>query len=172
MAREQKTPTKAAAVFVEHNFGTENKLIDVCTKLFGLVNNKTQKAKDKLGTLKPNIFKQAEREVRVEKLKLKALRASTFKSVDNNVRNGMRRLAEAKVNIFRTAESRMKTETGNLNVARQTVRLLDPQLVLNRGFAIVTFNDKVVTDSKDVEEGVEIHARLKNGIIYSTVIKK
>lgn len=172
MAREQKTPTKVAAVFVEHNFTTENKLIEVSTKFFGLVNNKVQKAKDKLENLKPSIFKLAEREIKVERGRLTVLKSSAFRTADNNVRNGMKKLIEAKLNVLKTAEMRVKAETGKLNAVKQTVRLLDPQLILNRGFAIVTFNDKVVTDSKEVEGGVEIQARLKNGTIYSTVIKK
>ena len=194
MAREQKTPTKVAAIFVEHNFATENKLVELIIKLFGLVNHKVQKAKDKLGILKPNIFKLAEREIKSEKSKLDVLKpnvfklvdreiksertrlttlkSSAFRTADNNVRNGMKRLIEAKVNVSKTADAILKAETSKLNTSKQTVRLLDPQLILNRGFAIVTFNDKVVTDSKEVEGGVEIQARLKNGTIYSTVIKK
>lgn len=194
MAREQKTPTKVAAVFVEHNFATENKLIDVSVRFFGLVSHKVQKAKDKLEILKPNIFKLAEREIKSEKNKLDtlkpnvfklvdreiksqrnkltSLKSSAFRTVDNNIRSGMKRLTEVRMSILKIAESTVKYEISKLNTAKQTVRLLDPQLILNRGFAIVTFNDKVITDSKEVDSGMEIQARLKNGIIYSTVIKK
>jgi len=172
MAREQKTPTKVAAIFVEHNFATENKLIDLCTKLFGLVNHKIQKAKDKLETLKPNIFKQAEREIRVEKLKLTVLRAGTFRAVDGQVKRSFIKFTDLKSGVYRTAEGIIKKSKDNLWALGKIVKLSDPQTILNRGFAIVTFNDKAVTDSTEVEGGVEIQARLKNGIIYSTVIRK
>jgi exodeoxyribonuclease VII large subunit len=172
MAREQKTPTKVAAIFVEHNLATENKLVELIIKLFGLVNYKVQKAKDKLETLKPNIFKQAEREIRVEKLKLTALRAGTFRAVDVQVKRSFIKFTDLKSGVYRTAEGIIKKSKDNLWAMGKIVKLSDPQTILNRGFAIVTFNDKAVTDSTEVEGGVEIQARLKNGIIYSTVIRK
>lgn len=172
MAREQKTPTKVAAIFVEHNFATENKLIELCTKLFGSVNHKIQKAKDKLEVIKPNIFKQAEREIRIEKLKLTALRAGTFRAVDGQVRRSFVKFTELKSGVYRKAESLIMNSWSSLMSIGKIVKLSDPQTILNRGFSIVTFNDKVVTDSAEVEGGVEIQARLKNGVIYSTVIRK
>jgi exodeoxyribonuclease VII large subunit len=172
MAREQKTPTKVAAIFVEHNFATENKLIELCTKLFSSVNKKIQKEKDKLETKNVRLYGQAEREIRIEKLKLKALKTSTFKAVDGQVKKSFVKFTELKSGLYRTAESIIMGSWNNIWALSKTVKLLDPQTILNRGFAIVTFNNKTVTDSSEVEGGVEIQARLKNGTIYSTVIKK
>jgi exodeoxyribonuclease VII large subunit len=172
MAREQKTPTKVAAVFVDHNFATENKLVDLYVKFYGLINYKIKQSKDKLEILKPNVFKMADREIKSQRTKLITLKSNAFKSVDNNIKNGMRHLSESKLNVFKKVDSLIKNETDKLNTAKKTTKLLDPQLILNRGFAIVTYNDRVVTDSTEIEGGMEIQARLKNGIIYSKVTRK
>jgi len=52
MAREQKTPTKVAALFVERNFEFENKLIELKTNLFDLVKEQLENAKEELDNAK------------------------------------------------------------------------------------------------------------------------
>jgi len=48
MAREQKTPTKVASLFVDHNFEFENRLIELKTNFYALIDQKIQNAKDVL----------------------------------------------------------------------------------------------------------------------------
>ncbi|MDZ4845779.1 MAG: exodeoxyribonuclease VII large subunit [Chitinophagales bacterium] len=52
MAREQKTPTKVASFFVEHNFEFENRLIDIRTNFFAAVREQLEKAKENLKNAK------------------------------------------------------------------------------------------------------------------------
>jgi len=106
MAREQKTPTKVAALFVEHNFLFENQLMDLKTNLFNLVNDQVQDAREKLEN------------------------------------------------------------------ARRIVKLSSPQTILARGFAIVTINNKIVTDPQKIKNGSAMKTLLRNEIICSTVTKK
>ena len=106
MAREQKTPTKVASLFVDHNFEFENQLIELKTNFFELVKEQIQGAKDDL---------------------------------DN---------------------------------AKRIVKLSSPQAILNRGFAIITSNNKIVTDPKIIKENSELKTLLRDETIYSMVIKK
>ncbi len=106
MATEQKTPTKVASLFVEHNFEFENRLIELKTAFFDLVTEQIQNAKE------------------------------------------------------------------DLNNAKRMVKLSSPQAILNRGFAIVTSNNKIVTDPKAIKENSEIQTFLRDEIIFSTVTKK
>lgn len=48
MAREQKTPTKVAAMIVEHNFDFENALIDLKKRIADAVADQLQRAKERL----------------------------------------------------------------------------------------------------------------------------
>lgn len=106
MAREQKTPTKVASLFVEHNFEFENKLIELKTSFFELVTEQIQQA------------------------------------------------------------------TEQLDHAKRIVKLSSPQAILNRGFAIILSNNKIITKPADIKQGSELQALLRNEIIYSTVTKK
>jgi len=106
MAREQKTPTKVASLFVERNFEFENKLIELKTNLFDLVKEQLRNAKEELGN------------------------------------------------------------------AKRIVKLSSPQAILDRGFAMITINNKIVTDPKTIKENSQIQTLLKNETIHSTVTKK
>lgn len=106
MAREQKTPTKVASLFVEYNFEFENKLIELKTNFFELVSEQIQKAKD------------------------------------------------------------------SLDYAKRMVKLASPQAILNRGFAIITINNKIVTDPENIKENSELKTLLRDETIYSSVTKK
>lgn len=106
MAREQKTPTKVATLFVEHNFDFENKLIELKTTFFNLVSEQIQQAKE------------------------------------------------------------------NLNNAKRIVKLASPEAIMNRGFAIVTCNNKIITNPKDIKENADLQTLLRDEIIFSTVTKK
>jgi exodeoxyribonuclease VII large subunit len=106
MAREQKTPTKAASLFVEHNFEFENNLIRLKTIFFDLIKNQIQNAKEKL------------------------------------------------------------------EHAKRIVKLSSPQAILNRGFAIITINNIIITDPTLIKENAAMQTILRNETIYSTVTKK
>ncbi len=106
MAREQKTPTKVASLFIEHNFEFENSLIDLKTRLADAVKEGLENAKDELGH------------------------------------------------------------------AKRIVKLSSPQAILNRGFAIIMSNNKIVVDPKTIKENSQLQTLLKDETIYSTVTKK
>jgi len=106
MAREQKTPTKVASLFVERNFEFENKLMALKTNIFAIIHDQVEKAKKELENTK------------------------------------------------------------------RMVKLASPQAILDRGFAIITINNKIVTDPKDIKENAELQTILRNETIFSTVIKK
>lgn len=106
MAREQKTPTKVASQFVDHNFEFENQLIELRTTFFDLAKEQIRGAKDELSN------------------------------------------------------------------AKRIVKLSSPEATLSRGFAIITINDKIIIDPKDIREKSEIKTLLRDKIILSTVTKK
>jgi exodeoxyribonuclease VII large subunit len=48
MAREQKTPTKVAAMFIDHNLQFENRLIELRAAMHSAVANQVQQAKQSI----------------------------------------------------------------------------------------------------------------------------
>jgi exodeoxyribonuclease VII large subunit len=106
MAREQKTPTKVASLFIEHNFEFENLLIDLKARLANAAKEELENAKEEL------------------------------------------------------------------NQAKRIVKLSSPQAILNRGFAIIMSNNKIIVDPKTIQENTELQTILKDEVIHSTVTKK
>ncbi len=106
MAREQKTPTKVAAMIVEHNFSFENTLIEL-----------------------------------------------------------RRRVTDA-------TTRQLDRATERLEQAKRIIRLSSPQDILNRGFAIIMHNNKIVVDPKIITAEMQLQTILKNETIHSTVTKK
>lgn len=59
-----------------------------------------------------------------------------------------------------------------LEQMKQTVKLVDPIHVLQRGYSITTLNNKTISESNPVEEGDTIHTRTTNFTLVSKVLKK
>ncbi len=106
MAREQKTPTKVAALFVDHNFEFENSLLQLNTRLNEAVKRQLQQHRDQLEN------------------------------------------------------------------AKRIVKLSSPQAILNRGFAIITINGKIVTDPAAINAHDTLKTILRDELIHSTVTQK
>jgi exodeoxyribonuclease VII large subunit len=106
MAREQKTPTKVAALLVEHNFEFENALIQLKNKIAEAVKQQIRHAKE------------------------------------------------------------------SLLHSKRIVKLSSPQSILDRGFAIIMQQNKIVTDPAVINDHAEIQTLLRDETIYSTVTKK
>lgn len=106
MAREQKTPTKVAALFVEHNFEFENKLMDLKTRFFDLIKRQTEEAKN------------------------------------------------------------------NLEYAKRMVKMASPEAILNRGFAIVMQENKIITQAEFLDPNQNLQTFLRGTLISSKILKQ
>jgi exodeoxyribonuclease VII large subunit len=105
MAREQKTPTKAAAFFVDYNFEFENRLLN--------------------------------------------LKSSIYTAIKDQLQNANTQISHAK----------------------RFIKMVSPQTILDRGFAIISLNNKIITDPTLITEQSEIETQLGDAIITSTVTK-
>ncbi len=81
-------------------------------------------------------------------------------------------LIELKLNFFELVKEFLKNSKEDLQNAKRIVKLSSPQAILNRGFAIITSNNKIVTDPKNIKENTELGTLLRDQTIYSTVTKK
>lgn len=60
----------------------------------------------------------------------------------------------------------------NLKAMKRLVKSYSPASVMNRGFAIITMNDKIITNPEDIKPDAQLKTLLKDEIILSTVDKK
>lgn len=95
--------------------------------------------------------------------------ASTFVEHNFEFENN---LIELKEHFFELVKEQIQHAEDKLNNAKRIVKLSSPQAILNRGFAIVMSNDKIVVDPKDIQLNSSLQIMLKDETIYSTVTKK
>jgi exodeoxyribonuclease VII large subunit len=86
--------------------------------------------------------------------------------------NFEREIMDLKDRLFETAESRIDKAKDNLLQIKRTVKAYSPATILNKGYAIITINNKIIIDPNDIKPGSEIKTMLKNELIHSTVTKK
>ncbi|MBQ9232322.1 MAG: exodeoxyribonuclease VII large subunit [Prevotella sp.] len=72
--------------------------------------------------------------------------------------------------ICHALQQRMVQERHHLEMAGQRVELLNPSLLLSRGYSITLHKGKAVRNPSQLEEGDEIETRVEKGTIKSTVI--
>ena len=95
--------------------------------------------------------------------------ASLFVDINYEFEN---KLINLKTAFFELVTEVINKAKEDLNNAKRIVKLSSPQAILNRGFAIITINDKIIVDSENIKVNSELQTHLKNEIIYSTVTKK
>jgi exonuclease VII large subunit len=81
-------------------------------------------------------------------------------------------LIELKTRFFDLVESQIEDADEDLSNAKRIVKLSSPQAIINRGFAIIKSDSRIVVDPRLIRENSELDILLKNEIIHSKVIKK
>lgn len=91
--------------------------------------------------------------------------------IDHNF-NFESEILDFKERFFDTAESMIDEANDNLLQMKRTVKAYSPTTILNKGYAIITSNDQIIINPKDIKPNSEIQTILKNELIHSTVTKK
>ena len=91
--------------------------------------------------------------------------------IDHNF-NFESEILDFKERFFDTAESMIDEAKDNLLQMKRTVKAYSPTTILNKGYAIITSNDRIIINPKDIKLNSEIQTILKNELIHSTVTKK
>jgi exodeoxyribonuclease VII large subunit len=81
-------------------------------------------------------------------------------------------IKDLKERFFEAAEYMIDEAKDNLRQIKQTVKAYSPTTILNKGYAIITSNDQIIINPKDIKPNIEIKTILKNELIHSKVTKK
>lgn len=63
-------------------------------------------------------------------------------------------------------------EEANLKLIERTVKLIHPDNVLKRGYAMIVKDGKVLTESKQLKAGDEVDIKLRDGVTKTKIIQK
>jgi len=171
MARQLKTPTKVAAALTDINFRFENEIQVLAEKLEDAVDAILLEKQNQLNRWKEKIDIILPQKIEARKLKL----ADWKIKLDTIV---VRQIAQQKIKLLQTEESLQKYSSQYLVKKRErlnsSVRLLhqlSPQTILNRGFAMITANDKVITDVSLLKTNQQVKTILKTRSFESIITK-
>lgn len=81
-------------------------------------------------------------------------------------------IIDFKERFFGAAESMIDDAKESLLQFKRTVKAYSPGTILNKGYAIITSNDRIIINPKDIKPNTEIKTILRNELIHSTVTKK
>ena len=91
--------------------------------------------------------------------------------VDHNY-NFETALVNLKERFFSSAENLVERAKENIRQLKRTVKAYSPSTILQKGYAIITINDKIIINPEKIHPGTEIKTILRDELIYSTVTKK
>ena len=81
-------------------------------------------------------------------------------------------IIDLKERFFDSAVNMIDDAKMDLQQKKQIVKAYSPSTILNKGFAIITVNNQIIINPKDITTNSEIRTILKNELIHSKVIKK
>ena len=95
-----------------------------------------------------------------------------FKSASDILEEAKRNMADIKEGLTDSLDRYFIDKNNNIVNLKRIVKSLSPESILNRGFAMLMSNGKIITNPQDIKLNDEIQTILKNEIIHSTVTEK
>lgn len=143
-----KTPTAAAAFLIDHL----NEVLDVLSNAQERI---TRYAQQKLSSLNAQLSVITEAIPRL------------FSVVKTRQEAKLDTIREKMIMLI---ERRLETEQHRVQLISERVKILDPSLLLRRGYSITLHDGKVVKDVATLHPGDEIETRVANGSVRSKVL--
>jgi exodeoxyribonuclease VII large subunit len=195
MAHTQtKTPTKAAEFIIAHNRNFEQnilsyqKFIVIKSQHLFLFNYQT------LGSLNSSIVnnardiisKKKDEIVRVNQITINSSKSILFKHRSNLVKASSQLLSKPRIilynrindiqsiikNLKTFSHQYQKNKKGELGQHISMIRMMSPDNILKKGYAIIRVNKKITSSADDIAIGKDIEIILSDTIIESTVTNK
>lgn len=145
-----KTPTAAAAFLIDHLAEVADVLDAASERVVRAVRGRLERERIRLTAVSsrlPVVF-------------------SLVKSTQTN------RLDQLITRATTAISQRMQSERHRVEMLSQRAALLDPQLILQRGYSMTMSEGKIVSDASQLKEGDVIETRLANGTVTSKIWKR
>lgn len=189
-----KTPTKAAEFIIAHNRSFEQGILS----LQGTIALKSQqlflKHYKELNELKSSISHNAAELLSGHKQRLMEIRqdvAHNSRKVLSNAQGRLLYTAQQTLqrpqyimqqkrnelqyitaNLKTAANQYLRAQNQNLQHYQQSIKLMSPENILRKGYAIIRSHNKIVNGASEIHEGEDIEILLKDAVLKSTVKEK
>ena len=164
-----KTPTAAASYLVEHLRNTWHRIDDAEQEIIQTVRHAMELEKNRFDLLTskiPFLFSR----VKLQQLThLQQCQQRLTTSARLHVHQAQQHIEVHSARLFPTVQRLLLDTRHHLNLLEQRCSLLDPQLLLKRGYSITLHQGRAVRNAHQLKAGDEIETRVEKGIIKSTV---
>ena len=112
------------------------------------------------------LYQLENKKYRVETLK------QVMKSPEDKIRSYKDRRENLYMRLLRNIESIQELKTYKFDILRNSLSALNPLMLMDKGFAVVSKGDRVITSVHDIEVNDQLNIRLKDGSVGASVTKK
>lgn len=164
-----KTPTAAAAFLIDHAQQVLDRIEDAEQRIVHASQTQISNLKSQISNLAsriPTLFSLVKTR---EEAHTQQLLQRMGKACDNLLIRSDARLAVLNTQLSTLSSQLINAHRHRLDLLQQRTASLDPQLILNRGYSLTTYNGKAVRNAQFLKSGDEIETRLSEGIIKSVV---
>jgi exodeoxyribonuclease VII large subunit len=167
-----KTPTKVAELLIAHNRAFENTLLSlqqqIVIRTFQMMNHHKEQI-NRLNQVTINSSRNLLHEKHRDILNLSGMIVTNPKIILSNKR---RDLANLLANLRSFNRMYFINQARYIAHFESIVRLMSPQNILNKGFAIVKLNGVIVSDESQISPGSEMTITLAKAEINTKVLSK
>lgn len=164
-----KTPTAAAVLLIDNLHSVDQLLSDMRQRIYNNVRLTMQAERQRLAHLSqviPTLFSL----VSTRQLsRIDALSQCLLSAAQQQVAESKGKTELMAERIPAAVGRRLSDERHRLEMLSHSVRALDPQLILDRGYSITLLNGKAVRSSSELATGDKLRTRFAEGEIKSVV---
>ena len=171
MARQYKVPTKVAAAMVDHNLQAEQDLLIQKNKLEGLVARLLHDKKRQLDYYAKQLEWMLPNRIAIRRQRLEIWNKSLTLLGSRMLGNLSKKMKEQELGLNLSTARFIKRHKEKINMQARLVAQVDPGAILQKGFAIIEQDGKILTGLPQVDPKKTLVTKMANGQIKSRIEK-
>ncbi len=164
-----KTPTAAAAFLIDHLARVYARITGAQDALLDLVSRRMEHKRMRLSHLAekiPALFRLFKMR---QESRLDILMRNFVSKAQGKLESQGWRISAREVSVSTLVGRLLEKRRQQIILLEEKLRLMDPRLMLRRGYSITLYNGRPVKDVKCLSSGDEIETRVANGMIKSII---
>ena len=167
-----KTPTKAAEFIIAHNRTFEDSILSIQKMMLIKTLQVVTHQKEMLGYLNNITVNSTKDLLHKYHRSMVNLSVSVLTNPRISLANKNSDLENLARNLKSSSKAYISNQGGQIAHFLSVARMMSPQNILNKGFAIVKLDDQIISSSEHIQIGTELTVMLADAEIKSTVKSK
>jgi exodeoxyribonuclease VII large subunit len=171
VARQYKVPTKVAATLVDHNLHAEQNLLDLKNRLEETVEAVLEEKRRHIEHRAQQMLWMLPNRIATRRQRLQLWEDSLLPLGKRILDSRNRKVADLQPRMELSLARFIKLQQEKLAMQTRLVDQVDPKTILQKGFAMIEQDGKILTDLSKVDQYKKLVTRMAKGQIESTIEK-